>query len=495
MPLPFLGSGPYLAVTFIIQRETESVMGSIWIALLVILVLAIANGFFAASEIAVVSARRNRLQQRAAAGDRKARIALQLAEEPSRFLATIQIGITLIGTLAGVYGGDVLADPLQLYLMPYIGETAAEEVALLLVVLLVSYISLIVGELVPKRLALQHAESIATFSAPFMQFVSRFTSPLVWVLSISAQGILRLFGTREDKEEEITEEDILSLVREGTESGALEVAEREIIERVFDFSDVSVRSIMVPRTEIVALAIETTIENAIRTIVTSGHGQIPVYEGTLDNVKGMLLGKDLLAVKLDADGPGSILPLLREPTIVLEHQHVSEVMEHFKHTGQHMALVVDEYGQVEGIITVADLLKALTGYVADMQGEQQDIVQRLDGSYLVDGMLPYVTAERRLGLPHRDTLARLPEFETMAGLILALLRHIPGTGEQVTWRGWRFEVVDLDGNRIDKILIARDDTRTSGDTGPDPQTRNEAALAMGAVSGIPRGAERKRSEG
>lgn len=455
-------------------------MENLWLALLVILVLAIANGFFAASEIAVVSARRNRLQQRAAAGDRKARIALQLAEEPSRFLATIQIGITLISTLAGVYGGDVLADPLQLYLAPYIGATAAEEVALLLVVLLVSYISLIVGELVPKRLALQHAESIATFSAPFMQLVSRFTSPLVWFLSASAQGVLKLFGASGEKEEEITEEDILSLVREGVNSGTLEIAEREIIERVFDFSDVSIRSIMMPRKEIVALPAETSIQEAIRTIVTSGHWQIPVYEGTLDNMKGILLGKDLLAVRLNDDGsePDSIASLVQEPTIVLEHQHVSDVMEHFKSTGKKMALVVDEYGQIEGLITVSDLLKALTGYVSGEQQENTEIVQRPDGSYLVDAALPYVTAERRLGLPPRDTL-NLPEFETVAGLVLAILRHIPITGERTTWHGWSFEVVDLDGNRIDKILISREDT-----VEPDSLARNEAALATGAVPGL-----------
>lgn len=461
-------------------------MGSIWLSLAIIVVLALANGFFAASEIAVVSARRGRLQQRAAAGDRKAAIALKLAEEPSRFLATIQIGITLVGTLAAVYGGDALAGPLAIVLEPHIGHTAAQEVALLLVVLMVSYISLIVGELVPKRLALQHAEGVATFSAPFMQVISRFTSPLVWFLSFSAQGILKLLGAGKEKEEEITGEDILSLVREGAASGTLEMTEREIIERVFEFSDVSVRSIMIPRTEIVALPVETSADEAIRIIISSGHSRLPVYEGGLDNLKGVLQVRDLLAARLDPDAREgmAIADLLHEPVVVLEHQHVSEVLQHFKSTGTQMALVVDEHGQIEGLLTVGDLLTALTGYIPAGGEDQADIVRRADGSYLVDGMLPYVTAVRRIGLPARETGSALPEFETVAGLMLALLRHIPVTGERTFWRGWCFEIIDLDGNRIDKVLISRQEE------GTDPRAQNEAVLALGAVPVPPRGKKR-----
>ncbi len=461
-------------------KETiERSMDTIWLSLLVILILALANGFFAASEIAVVSVRRGRLQQRADNGDRKAQIALQLAEEPNRFLATIQIGITLIGTLAGVYGGDVLSGPVKALLAPYIGMATAQEVALLLVVALVSYISLVVGELVPKRLALQHAEAIATFSAPFMRVISRFTAPLVWFLSASAQGILALLGANGEKEEQITEEDILSLVREGAERGAVESTERDIIERVFDFSDVSVRSIMTPRTEVFAISIETPLDDAVRAVIASGHSRVPVYGRSRDVIKGVLYSKDLLGMWFDNEKKtlGLVAELLREPAVVLEHQHVSEVMQHFKRTGTDIVLVVDEYGQMEGVVTADDLLETFTGYVAGEQEEVERLVRRSDGSYLVDGALPYVTAERRIGLPPRSTITDLPEFETIAGLMLALLRRIPATGEWTTWEGWRFEIVDLDGNRIDKVLVSPQGKL-------DHRAQNEAALAFGAMPGF-----------
>ncbi|MDQ5852690.1 MAG: hemolysin family protein [Chloroflexota bacterium] len=444
----------------------------------IIVLLTLANGFFAASEIAIVSARRGRLQQRAEGGSRNARLALQLAEEPNRFLATVQVGISLIGTFAAAFGGDVLADPLAQTLAPYTGARYAEAIALTLVVLLITYLSLILGELVPKRLALQRAETIAAAVAPAMQLVSRLAAPVVWFLTISTQAVLRVLGRSREEEEQVTEEDVLSLVREGTETGTFEVTEEELIERVFDLTDRTARSIMTPRKEIFALAIDTPLDEAVRRVIESGYSRIPVYRDSLDMIAGILYVKDLLrATQPTADGtkaPPQLEELLRPPVFVLEHQRSSAILQQFKQTRTHLALVLDEYGQVDGLITLEDLLEELTGDIEDEYDETTTmVVERPDGSFLVDGLLAYADAERRLGFPPHEELDDLPDFDTIAGLILALLEHIPTTGEHVTWRQWTFEVVDMDGVRIDKVLVQP--------LKLDQQAQAEATLALRAV--------------
>ena len=452
-------------------------MAQVWVQFIVIVILILANGFFAASEIAVVSSRRGRLQQRAEAGSRNARIALQLADEPNRFLATVQVGISLIGTLAAAFGGNVLSAPLAAALAPYTGAAYAAPLALALVVLLITYLSLILGELAPKRLALQRAEAMATFVAPIMLFISRLAAPVVWFLTLSTQAVLRLVGRANAEEEQVTEEDVLSLVREGTEAGAIEAAEQEMIERVFDFTDATARAIMTPRPTIVGVALDTPLDEVTRQVIESGYSRIPVYRDSLDTIEGVLYAKDLLRAAAH-DGAETSRPamaeLLRPPVFVLEHQRVAAVLQQFKQTQTHLALVLDEYGQVAGLLTLEDILEELTGDIDDEYDEADSMVaQRADGSLLVDGRLAYGDAERRVGLPPRAEITDLTDFETVAGLVLALLEHIPAEGETTSWRDWSFEVVDMDGVRIDKVLVRP--------PAISERSRDEAALALGAV--------------
>ena len=452
-------------------------MASIWLQFAIIVLLILANGFFAASEIAVVSARRGRLQQRADAGNHGAGIALRLAEEPNRCLATVQVGISLVGTFAAAFGGDVLADPLAATLIPSIGAQYADVIALTLVVLLITYLSLILGELVPKRLALQRAEATAAFVAPIMVWISRAAAPVIWFLTISTQAVLRLLGRSTQEEEQITEEDVLSLVREGTQDGTVEETERELIERVFAFTDCTAREVMTPRMEMAAIAIDTPFTQAVQQIGKSGYSRIPVYEGSPDTIVGMLYAKDVLSAVTEHPGeptPSSLTELLRPPVFVLEHQRIASVLKQFKQTRTHLALVLDEYGQVDGVITLEDVLEELTGDIADEYDETDTtVVRRPDGSFLVDGVLSYADAERRLGPPSRTEADDLPDFDTLAGLILAVAGHLPTTCEHLTWRGWSFEIADMDGVRIDKVIIQPPPT--------SEQTRDEGALAMGAV--------------
>ena len=453
-------------------------MGTLWLQCALIVLLTLANGFFAASEIAIVSARRGRLQQRAETGSRGARIALDLAHEPNRFLATVQVGISLIGTFAAAFGGDVLADPLARRLSPVIGPTSAEAVALTLVVLLITYLSLILGELVPKRLALQQAEAIATSVAPIMLRVARLAAPIVWFLTVSTQTVLTLLGRGRAVEEPVTEEDVLSLVREGTQVGTVEPTEQQIIQNVFDLTDRTVRSLMTPRTALVAVALDTPLAVAVERVLASGYSRIPVYAGSLDNVVGILHVRDLLGalyrVVSEQAPPAPLRDLLHPPVFVPGHLRVAALRQPFQHGQTHLAVVVDEYGQVDGIVTLEDVLEELTGDIADeYDTTDSTVVRRPDDSFLVDGRLSYPDAVARIGLPPRDELADLADFDTVAGFLLVLLGHMPRVGEVVTWRGWRFEVVDMDGLRIDRVLISPPRITAA--------SQDEGALALGAV--------------
>lgn len=446
---------------------------------MIIVLLTLANGVFAASEIAIVSARRGRLQQRAEAGSAGARAALMLADDPNRFLATVQVGITVIGTFAAAFGGDALSEPLAALLVPLVGDAVAQPLALGLVVVLISYLSLILGELVPKRLALQHAESMAIFMAPLMRRTSRLAAPVVWFLTISTQIVLRLLGRANHAEEPITEEDVLSLVREGIEEGTVARNEQELIQRVFEFSDVSVRAIMTPRTEIAAVEVETPLSDAIQKLVDAGHSRVPVYRGTIDVIVGIIVARDLLEKIPSRLAQGQSAPrldeIMRPPVFVLEHQRIGMVLQQLKQARTHMALVLDEYGQVDGLVTVEDILEELTGDLPDEYGEAEaQIVRRADGSFLVEGLMSYADAEELLGLPARDLLPELPPFETLAGLMLALVGHIPTEGESVTLDNWSFEVIDMDGVRIDKLLV-------QSASKPGGRAQNEGSLAMGAI--------------
>lgn len=477
-----------------LRRGVNVFMDSSWLwVLIIIIVLTLANGVFAASEISIVSARRNRLQQKAEGGSRRAKVALQLAEEPNRFLATVQVGITLISIFAGAFGGERLAKPLAVVLPRLVGVSSnvATTIALPLVVLFISYLSLILGELVPKRLGLQYAESVAATVAPAMQVLSRIAAPVVWFLSISTQGVLRLLGRNHQQEEHVTEEDILSMVREGTQGGTVEVSEREFIERVFDFTDAPVRSIMTPRSEIFSVEIDTPLNEVVRHMIDGGYSRVPVYRKVVDKVEGILHIKDVMrAAYNDPNSTVSLAELMRQPVFVLEHQSIAEVLQLFRQGRGHMALVVDEYGQIDGLVTLEDVLEELTGNIDDEYDEAETmVVQRADGSFLVDGMLGYGDAEDQIGLPPRDTLdEEMPEFDTVAGFVLALLQRLPNAGDHVTWRDWYFEVMDMDGVRIDKVLIRHNVAPT------DEHAQNEGVLAMGALLPLPQTTEAPHSE-
>jgi putative hemolysin len=464
-------------------------MSIVLVQLLIIVILTLANGFFSSSEIAVVSSRRGRLQNRAEAGSRGARIALQLAEEPNRFLATVQVGISLIGTFAAAFGGDALSEPLAATIAPYVGEGYANGIALGLVVLFITYLSLILGELVPKRLALQNAEAVATFVAPIMQTISRIAAPVVWVLTISTQSILFLLGRSKHEEEQVTEEDVMSLVREGTAGGTLEASEQEMIERVFNFTDRTAREIMTPRPEIVAVELNAPMSEVLARITEQGYSRIPVYEESIDHIAGIVYAKDLLlAAQQTAEGgePTQLKDLVRPPVFVLEHQRIASVLRQFKQTRTHLALVLDEYGQTDGLVTLEDVLEELAGDISDEYDETNTmIIERPDGSFLVDGLMTYGDAQRRIGLPAKDSLSDLPDFDTIAGLVLAVLGRIPSAGQQLTIPGWALEVMDMDGVRIDKVLVRRIEI--------DGPAQNEAMLALRAMGTT--NEEAQRAEG
>jgi putative hemolysin len=309
-----------------------------------------------------------------------------------------------------------------------------------------------------------------------MRFISRLAAPVVWFLNASSQTVLWLIGRGSHEAEQVTEEDVLSLVREGTEGGALEASERELIERVFEFTDSTAREIMTPRTEIVAASIDMPLSEVVDLIVESGYSRIPVYRGSLDTVEGILYAKDVLGASRRLNGDDSsvrLTDLLRPPVFVLEHQRIATVLQQFKQNRTHLALVLDEYGQVDGLLTLEDVLEELTGDIADEYDEADTmVVTRADGSWLVDGLLPYADAEDRLGLPPRDKLENLPSFDTVAGLLLALFERIPQAGESVRLGEWSFEVVDMDGMRIDKVLARNESSDASA---------TDVALSLSAV--------------
>lgn len=436
----------------------------IW-ELLVVVLLILLNGFFAMSELAVISARRVRLQQMAEAGHRGARAALRLHDDPSRFLSTVQIGISLVGILAGAYGGATLSEPLadSLRSLPALARYA-DAIAIAVVVAGITYLSLIAGELVPKRLALANAERIAAFVARPMGLLAKAAAPLVWFLGVSIDIVLKLLGLERQKRAGVTEDEIRSLIAEGTRSGVFLPAEQEMLEGVLRLADRSVRSIMTPRPDVTWLDIEDSPDEIRRKLEDSGHSRLPVSRGELDEVLGIVQTKDLLDQSLNGR-PLRLSDCLQKPLIVHDGTPILRLLELFRQTGVHMGIVVDEYGSVEGLATATDILEKIAGALPERgQEEEADMTPREDGSWLVDGMMPIDEVEDRLGL---RGIKGDGDFHTLAGFVLSQLGHVPKPGERFAWRGTRFEVVDMDGRRIDKILIAMPGTGEEG----SPPTR------------------------
>ncbi|HYE52254.1 MAG TPA: hemolysin family protein [Azospirillaceae bacterium] len=425
----------------------------VYVEIATVVLLILLNGFFSMSELAVVSSRRVRLQQMAEDGRRGARTALELQEDPSRFLSAVQIGITLIGIVAGAFGSATLAERLGPVLdaLPLL-VGYGHAVAVALVVMVITYLSLIAGELVPKRVALNNAEGIAVVAAPIMKGLSTGTAPLVWLLGASTEAMLRLLRVPEKRDTSVTEEEVKSLIAEGTASGVFEPEEKKMIEGVLRLSDRTVRSIMTPRLDVMWLDAGDTLEVVRREIAESGHSRFPVCRGDLEEVVGIVHAKDLLDSAL-AGRKVDLAAASRPALIVHDGTLVMKLLDLFRSQGQHMAVVVDEYGSVEGIVTVTDILEAIAGDLPEFGDDADaDLVQRPDGSLLMDGRMPVDEAEQALGL---KGLRDQGDYHTLAGFILFRFGHLPTAGEAVEHDGWRFEVVDMDGRRIDKILATR----------------------------------------
>lgn len=405
------------------------------------------------SEMALVSARKGRLQQLANQGDVKARIALELVTSPNQFLSTVQIGITLIGIFAGAFGGATIAEKLEkhLKLIPLLAPHSG-AIALVLVVVIITYLSLVFGELVPKRLALNEPEHIATSVAVQMQSLAKIAAPGVNLLSNSTEIVLHLLGIVPSKEPTVTEEEIKILIEQGTEAGTFEEAEQEMLNRVFCLGDRRVSQLMTPRPEIVWLDLENSSEVNRQKVINSTHTRFPVCQGGIDNVIGVVQVNTLLARSL-VDQPFDLTSSLQQPLFVPESTWALKVLELFKQSSPDLALVVSEYGVLQGLVTLNDVLEAIIGEIPSVDhSNDSQIVQRDDGSWLVDGMLPIEDFKKFFGL------AELPgekrgNYYTLGGFVITHLGRIPSAADHFDWQGMRFEVMDMDGKRVDKILV------------------------------------------
>jgi putative hemolysin len=428
-------------------------MSAIGIELLIIVLLVLLNGVLAMSEMAIVSARKVRLQQRADAGDAGAQAALNLANEPNRFLSTVQIGITSVGILAGAFGGATLAENLGGRLEEAgLSPALSNAVGVALVVLGITYLSLIVGELVPKRLALQQPERLASAVARPMRLVSTIAAPIVALLSVSTDVVLRLLGVRSREELPVSEEEIKILIQQSTEAGVFEPAEQEMVTSIFRLGDRHVVDLMVPRRDIVWLEIEDPPEVLWQKMAESPHNRFPVCRGNLDTVLGTVALKDLWT-PLARDGqPPEITTVLRPALVVPEGLPVLRALDRLKQAGTGLAVVVDEHGGTSGVITLTDVLEAIVGDLPspEEEGEPQ-IVRRDDGSWLVDGLASIEEVKERLRL---KDLPEEGEYQTLAGFVFLEMQRVPAVGESFIWGELRFEVMDMDGRRIDKVLIA-----------------------------------------
>ncbi|MEH2280994.1 MAG: hemolysin family protein [Nostoc sp.] len=428
-------------------------MSSITFEILIILVLIIANGVFSMSEMAIVSARKVRLQQLANQGDAKAKVALKLAESPNHFLSTVQVGISLIGILTGAFGGATIAARLAVYvrLFPLLAPYS-EPVSFGIVVLIITYLSLIVGELVPKRLALNNPEKIASIVAIPMQALAALASPVVFLLSASTDLILRLLGITASTEPQVTEEEIKILIEQGTEAGTFEEAEQDMVERVFRLGDRPVSYLMTPRPDIVWLDLDDSAEENRQKMVDSAYSRYPICQGGLDNVLGVIPVTDLLARSFRGE-PLDLTIGLRQPVFVPESTRGLKVLELFKQTITHMALVVDEYGVIQGLVTLNDIMSEIVGDVPSTDGQDQpQAVQREDGSWLLDGMLPVEEFLELFGMEEWESEER-GSYQTLGGFVITHLGRIPAAADYFEWHSMRIEVMDMDGNRVDKVLV------------------------------------------
>lgn len=420
--------------------------------IIVILVLIAINAYFALSEFAIISAKKARLQQRADEGDEWAGEALRLADDPTPFLSTIQIGITLVGIFAGAYGGATLAAGLS----PLIQEIPvlapySDLISITLIVLLITYLTLVFGELIPKRIALSNAESIASRIARPMSILSSLASPVVFLLSRSTELFLRIFGIRQSDVPPVTEDEIKIMLEEGTEHGVFDKAEVSMVEGIFDLGDRNVASLMTPRPDIIGIDLEDSPEINYRIMAEAGHSFFPVFQGDLDNISGLVSVKDIWSSLASGIKP-DIGKILRKPYFVPENTSILKLLETFRESGLPIALVTDEYGSIRGLVTLHDILESIVGGVRNIdRPEPPSIVQREDGSWLIDGGVVMEDLEEILPV---DEMPGRGSYQTLSGFIMYALQRIPSTGDYTESNQFRFEVVDMDGNRVDKVLVS-----------------------------------------
>ena len=418
------------------------------IEILIILGLIILNGVFAMAEIALVSARKARLEAQANKGDMRAREALELANHPDKFISTTQIGITLIGILNGIFSGENIKGGLVEFFsgIDFL-KAYSNGLATAVVVIIITYFSLVLGELVPKRIGMSNPEGIAKALAAPMRMVTYITYPFIWFLTKSSNLLIRLFNIK-GKDNQVTEDEIKAIISEGTEQGTIDEAEQEIIERVFHLGDRNITSLMTHRSDIVWLETESTVEGIKELSDEMLHSIYPVCEGSIDAVRGVVSLKDIFRAVPNTSLKDIMTPALYVP----DNNSAYQLLEKFKESKRHYAFIVDEYGTLQGIITLNDILQAIVGDISEPHDEEYEIVKREDGTYLIDAQISFynfLTYFEKTDWIDEDE----QEFDTLAGFILDHLERIPVTGDKLSWRGFKFEIVDMDNHRIDKLLV------------------------------------------
>ena len=432
----------------------------------IVVLLILLNGLFSMSETALVSARKASLRQRADAGDDGARSALELASSPNRFLSTVQIGISLIGVLSGALGGAAIAEPLAGAFSGAVPDLApyAGAISFGVVVGSITYLSLILGELVPKRLALNGAETVASRVAGLMRFLSTLAAPAVWFLGVSTDAVLQLLGVRPSPEPPVSEREVEILLEEGARAGVFEAEERDLARRALRLDDRPVRALMTPRPKVAWLDADARPEEHRRMVAESRHSYYPVARGDLDDLVGVASIKDALAREVREGQPADLLGSLQSPPLLPEGAPATEALAAFKRSGLPLALVVDERGDIEGLVTPTDVLEALVGDLEEPS--EPPLVRRGDGSWLVDGLMSAEELKESCGLrvlpDERDG-----DYQTVGGMVMARLGRVPAVGDRFEWEGFCFEVVDMDGHRVDKVLVTRA-------TGPTPDAAPQA---------------------
>jgi len=420
--------------------------------ILIVAILTLVNGLLSMSELAVVSSRPARLKVLAAEGRRGAQVALKLQEDPGKFLSSVQIGITLVGVLSGAFSGATLGERVGLGLVGAgVDAGIAMPLGVGIVVVIITYLSLIIGELVPKQIALRDAEGVASRVAPSMAFIASIGAPVVWVLDISGKLILRLLGQSGESEERVTDEEVKTIIAEAESAGVLEVEERDMITGVMRLADRSARGLMTPRLDVELVDLNEPHDEMLAQLRSTRHSVVPVQDGGVDNIVGVIVRKDLLDA-LFAGEAIDMRAMVKQAPVVMDRSSAIDVLKAIRGSVVHIALVFDEYGHFEGIVTPGDILEAITGAFLEEEGEgEAAFTTREDGSFLVSGWMQADEFEARIGVP----VPKNAKYETVAGFVLAELNHLPAVGEVFERGHWRFEVMDLDGRRIDKVLVSR----------------------------------------